>query len=262
MLNSAAGDIVLYHVNDEYTFRADAPQATPMERDLLARAAVTYFSSRTLLERKGTLARRAAFLPNGVEYEAFARPRPEPADLAGVPHPRIGYTGWVKKQLDWDLLESLARLRPDLHLVLVGEVSPHPGLADRLAPLRALPNVHFLGGKSSDELAAYPQHFDVCAMPYLVDGYTQYIYPLKLHEYLASGRPVIGSRIPALHEFQDQVAIASAPDEWSRAIDHLLSAESRSEAARMARQAVAQAHDWDVLTDRLAADIEALAAEA
>ena len=261
-LDVRSGDTVLYHVNDEYSFRPDAPQASAAERELLARAAITYFSSRMLLERKGPLARRTAFLPNGVDYHDLARTHPEPADLASVPHPRIGYTGWVKKQLDWDLLEALARLRPDLQLVFVGQVSPHPGLAGRLAPLRALPNVHFLGGKSSTELAAYPQHFDVCAMPYVVDGYTRYIYPLKLHEYLASGRPAIGSAVPALEEFEGHVAIANGPEEWSRAIDRLLGPEARSEAARQARQAVAQAQDWDVLADRVVRDIVALTAAA
>jgi glycosyltransferase involved in cell wall biosynthesis len=257
-LGDIAHDAALYHVNDEYSFRADAPIASQPERELLAWATVSYFSSRALLERKGPLARRAEFLPNGVDYAAFATPRPEPADLARVPRPRVGYTGWVKQQLDWDLIEALARLRPDLHFAFVGGVSPQPGLAERIAPLSALPNVHFLGGKSSEELADYPQHLDVCAMPYVVDGYTRYIYPLKLHEYLASGRPAIGTPIPALEEFSGLIRLAGDPGSWSAALDDLLGPASSAPVAVAARQAVARAHDWDVLTDRLAADILAL----
>lgn len=255
-------DALLYHVNDEYSFRTDEPPVSAAERELLASAATTYFSSRSLMERKGTLARRAVFLPNGVDYLAYSRPCPEPPDLAPIPRPRIGYTGRVKRQLDWGLLEGLARLRPDLHLVLVGDLAPQPGLAALLAPLQSLPNVHFLGGKSAAELAAYPQHFDACAMPYLVDGYTRYIYPLKLHEYLAGGQPAIGTPIPALAEFAADVAIARDPGEWSAAIDRALGPGPRSAEARARRRDIARRHDWDVLTDRLAADILALGGEA
>jgi len=257
-LRNIPHDVGLYHVNDEYSFRADAPVASEPERELLAWATTTYFTSRALLERKGPLARHAEFLPNGVDYTALAGPRPEPADLARVPRPRIGYTGWVKQQLDWDLIESLARLRPDLQFAFVGGVSPQPGMEERLAPLRALSNVHFLGEKPSEELAAYPQHFDVCAMPYIVDGYTRFIYPLKLHEYLASGRPAIGTPIPALEEFSGLIRLAGDAGGWSAAIDDLLSPAASDPEAVAARQAVARAHDWDTLTDRLAADILAL----
>ncbi|MGH7585906.1 MAG: glycosyltransferase [Gemmatimonadales bacterium] len=259
MLDARGRDIVLYHVNDEYSFRVDSPPASALERELLARADISYFSSRSLLELKGSLGGRASFLPNGVDYRAFSTPCPEPADLASVPRPRIGYTGWVKKQLDWDLVESLARRRPDLHFTFVGDVSPHPGLIQRIAPIRALRNVHFLGGKSTAELTAYPQHFDVCALPYLVDGYTRFIYPLKLHEYLASGCPVIGSPLPALAEFQEFVAISNGPEEWSATIDRLLGPDARSAAVREARRAVARAHDWDGLAARIAEDILVLA---
>ncbi len=257
-LGDVAHDAALYHVNDEYTFSAVERPIPEEERRLLGRASATYFSSRALLERKGPLARRAEFLPNGVDYAAFATPKPEPADLARVPRPRVGYTGWLKQQLDWDLIEALARQRTDLHFAFVGGVSPQPGLEERLAPLRALANVHFLGGKSSEELADYPQHFDVCAMPYVVDGYTRFIYPLKLHEYLASGRPAIGTPIPALEEFSDLIRLAGDPASWSAALDELLAPPASTPAAVAARQAVARAHDWDVLTDRLAADILAL----
>lgn len=257
-LDLVAHHAAVYHVTDEYSFSTEEVPVSAAERGLLGRADTTWFTSRALLDRKGPLARRAVFLPNGVEFDALAAAGPEPADLAGIPHPRVGYTGWLKRQLDWDLIETLARRRPDVHFVFVGGVSPQPGLAERIEPLRRHANLHFLGGKSSAELAGYPGHFDVCAMPYLVDGYTRYIYPIKLHEYLATGRPTMGTPIPALVEFAGPVRLADGPEEWSAAIDDLLAPTASAPGSVARRQEVAREHDWDVLTDRLAADILAI----
>jgi len=85
--------------------------------------------------------------------------------------------------------------------------------------LRGCPNAYFLGGKPVGELVKYPQHFDVCIMPYRNNEYTRYIYPLKLHEYLAGGRPVIGTRIPPLEEFSSIVSLAGIAEEWSSAVE-------------------------------------------
>ena len=99
--------------------------------------------------------------------------------------------------------------------------------------------MHFLGASLTLELTPYPQHFQVCIMPYRIDGYTKYIYPLKLHEYLASGRPVVASRIPSLQGLED-VCLATTREEWSSAIQQALSAfdrfsgASRSQAKRAA----------------------------
>ena len=107
--------------------------------------------------------------------------------MASIAHPRVGYAGVIKRQLDFDLLVRLARARPQWSFVLVGPVTNVEGKEQQLAALRQMHNVHYLGGKPAKDLPSYIQHFDVCLMCYEVNDYTQYIYPLKLNEYLASG---------------------------------------------------------------------------
>ena len=104
--------MLIYHVNDEYSFRADAPPVSDAERRLLATANTTIFCSRALMERKGPLAREARFIPNGVDFDTLSAAHPVPHDLASLPRPIIGYTGWVKEQLDWELITGLARRHP------------------------------------------------------------------------------------------------------------------------------------------------------
>ena len=152
-----------------------------------------FIHSPAIMARKGKYCRSATLTPNGVDFDAFANARPLPEALAAIKGPRIGYSGFLKIQLNWDLLFDVARQNPQWSFVFAGKPLDQPGLADALTRIDALPNVHLLGGKSSVELSAYPQHFDVCMLPYRVDDYTRYIDPLKLGEYMASGRPAVGT---------------------------------------------------------------------
>jgi len=239
---------VCYHIDDEYTFSdADRP-IPPDELRLLHAASQVIIHSPALLEKKGHFNPRTLFVPNGVDYRAYAEPSAEPADLKPVPHPRAGYVGVLKQQLDFALLLALAQRHADWSFVFVGPRKSVAGKAPLIEQLERLPNAHFLGGKAVDELPAYTQHFDVGMMCYEITDYTNSIYPLKLHEYLASGRPVVGTPIRTLLEFEHVVTLARTPDEWSAALTASLSAPANSPDAVEMRRAVARQHDWTRLT--------------
>jgi glycosyltransferase involved in cell wall biosynthesis len=76
--------------------------------------------------------------------------------------------------------------------------------------------------------------------------YTKYIYPLKLHEYLACGRPVVSSPIRSVQEFARVVRLARTAEEWSQALSDALAASGSVEQME-ARRNVAREHDWDNL---------------
>jgi glycosyltransferase involved in cell wall biosynthesis len=182
---------------------------------------------------------------------------PEPDDLRQIPHPRIGYLGHLKRNLDWPLLLELSGSRPDWSFVFVGPKSPHPEINDALSEMSRRPNVHFLGGRPAERLGEYIQHFDVCTMPYVVDDYTKYIYPGKMHEYLASGNPVVSAPVRSVQEFQDVITIAAGAQEWSVAIQGALSERENTQERRTARQEVAHEYDWGRLVEKIANTIAA-----
>ena len=245
-------DLSCYHIDDEYSFlRVDRP-VEASELHLIKRVHQVFLHSPALVAKKGEFNPNSLYVPNGVDYHAFARAWPEPPDLAAVPHPRLGYSGVLKRQLDWPLLEDLASRHPEWSFVFVGGAAQHLELAEIVDAMGRLPNVYFLGRKSLREVPAYPQYFDVCLMPYHVDGYTKYIYPLKLHEYFAAGRPVVGSAIQSLEDFADLLALPRSRDEWSRAVADALRPEANTAESVAARRAVARQHDWSVLVQRIA----------
>ncbi len=248
-------DLSIYHIDDEYTFSSTEEGILPAERKLLESAGQVFIHSPAMLRKKGHFNPHTEFAPNGVDYKLYATPVPEPEDLRDIPHPRIGYVGTIKRMVDWELLLELSTVRPEWSFVFIGPKGPHSEIDDLLRRMAERPNVHFLGAKATDCLGAYPQHFDVCAMPYRVDDYTKYIYPLKMHEYLASGKPVASAPIRSVEEFRDVIAIANTREEWSRAIDNALSPQENTPGRCARRQEVARQQDWDVLVDRIAGTI-------
>jgi len=250
-LDRVVHDVSCYHIDDEYSFSPVDTPLDPVEADLIRRADLVYIHSPGLLEKKGSLNPRTVFVPNGVDYEAYATAKPEPSDLASIPHPRIGYVGVIKRQLDLSLLAALAEQHPEWSFVFVGPYG-HVGPEANMEKMFHMKNVFFLGTKPVEELPCYTQHMDVCLMCYLVNDYTNHIYPLKLHEYLASGRPVVSAPIRSVLEFADVLTFASTKEEWSKAIGTALTSEHCAVEQVDKRRRVARGYDWEPLVQRIA----------
>jgi glycosyltransferase involved in cell wall biosynthesis len=251
-LDAVKFDLSCYHIVDEYTFSdVDVPNSKE-ERVLLQRVDQVFVHTQALLEKKGSLNSCVDLVPNGVAYQSFATPLPEPARLRAIPHPRIGYAGYLKKTLDWKLLSDLAIRHPEYSFVFVGSQKNEEVTVGAVRELSRCPNVHFLGPVTTAQMAYFPQHFDVCMMPYVLNDYTSYVYPLKLHEYLASGRPVVATPTRLLKEFRGTIQICSGEQDWSVAISNALQPEANTPEAREIRQAVARKHDWDLLVKGIA----------
>ena len=252
-LTHCSYDLSCYHIDDEYSFSNTDLSIDEQEMKLLAGVDQVFVHSIGLFEKKGKINPHTTLIPNGVDYQLFAQIWKEPDDMAVIPRPRIGYTGVLKSTLDWDLLVSLVIQHPEWSFVFVGPQQLHREVAAAAAKLEQLPNAYFLGAKSLQDLATYPQHFDVCLMPYRRDSHSvKYGYPLKLHEYLAGGKPTIGSRLRSLEAFSNVVALVTTLDEWSHAITKALEPGANTNEWQKARQFVARQHDWRVLVLQIA----------
>jgi glycosyltransferase involved in cell wall biosynthesis len=245
-------DVSCYHIDDEYSFSPVEQPIDPAEAQLISRVDQVFIHSLALLEKKGHLNPHTLRVPNGVDYARYVRAVPPPADLAAIPRPRIGYVGFLQSTVNFELLLALAHAHTRWSFVMVGPRGHLGADAPLVEHLARLGNVHMLGGKPVDELPAYTQHLDVCLLCYKVNDYTKFIYPLKLHEYLASGRPAVGAPIRSLREVDGVIRLASSPEEWSRAIADSLQPEVMAPLRVDERRRVARRHDWNVLTANVA----------
>ena len=245
-------DLTCYHIDDEYQFSPIDQPDDPIEVELINKSDLVIIHSPKLLEKKGGLNPDTIFVPNGVNFAQWSAKTSEPRDLAEIPRPRAGYIGVIKSQLDFALLLTLTEKCPDWSFVFVGPrgtVEPKQSL---LKELEGRANTYFLGNRLLPELPGYAQHLDACMMCYEVNDYTNCIYPLKIHEYLAASQPVISSPIRAVKSFDHVVRIAHDAEEWQSALVESLESTTNSSVSREARRAVAAKHDWDILTARIA----------
>lgn len=255
VLDCGGIDRYIYHVDDEYTFSESEQPVPRSEEELLRRSDCVFVHSTGLLEKKGNYNANTIFVPNGVDSAAYETVTVAPSDIVSLPRPVIGYVGVIKSQLDFGLLVALATARPDWSFVLVGPVGYLGAKVEEFERLRRLPNVILPGRKRLAELPGYTQAFDVCMMCYEVTDYTNHIYPLKLHEYLAAGAPVVSSPIRTVVDFDALVGIADGVKSWEATIEKLLSDEFRAPAFRERCRAAARTHDWERIVARIALEI-------
>jgi glycosyltransferase involved in cell wall biosynthesis len=113
--------------------------------------------------------------------------------------------------------------------------------------LDPLPNVHFLGFQPVEVIPGYCKGFDVCMIPYMLNDFTRSIMPLKIVEYLATGKPVVSTPLPAAVELNDVIRVGDTADQWERHIEEAL---DEGDEARQLRISRAAEYDWDVLVQR------------
>jgi hypothetical protein len=99
---------------------------------------------------------------------------------------------------------------------------------------------------------------DVNVMCYRLadDLWVDAIYPLKLHEYLAAGRPVVSADVASVRPFSDVVAIAHDTGQWESAIEMALSGGGCGTTA--SRRAIAAANSWAARVSELELELAAL----
>jgi glycosyltransferase involved in cell wall biosynthesis len=164
--------------------------------------------------------RSAEFIDHGCDFDAFAAagrdPASEPADVAPIPRPRIGFVGGIDAHtFDPELFLGVARALPEARFVLVGGCSLPEGWAD-------LPNVHLLGKRDYEQVPGYMAAADVLIMPWNRNDWIQACNPVKLKEYLAVGRAIVSTPFPELDRFEGLVRVADNAGDFAGSVREAL----------------------------------------
>lgn len=252
---------VVYDCMDELSgFRGAPPQLLQRERELLERADLVFTGGYSLWEAKRTLHDNVHPFPSSVDIEHFATARGfqnNPPDQAGIGRPRLGFYGVIDERFDIALLEQAASLRPDWQFVMIG-----PVVKIDAAALPHRPNIHFLGGKTYDELPGYLAGWNVALMPFALNESTRFISPTKTPEYLAGGCPVVSTPVADVIRGYGEsgvVLIADTAEAFVAACEKALELAADREAFLKNADRTLGDMSWDQTQTRMQEMIECLA---
>lgn len=207
---------------------------------------------------------------DGVDLARFKHlPDARTAKLSVGVEPRrpvAGYSGHLYEGRGLDILVQCARALPNWDFVIAGGTNDTIRELRRKLAAESINNIDLWGFVPNGELAVRLAIADVLLMPYqksvMVSGGTldtaRWMSPLKMFEYMAMGRAIISSDLPALREvLDDKTARLVAPENtrsWIEALKSLESDAQRRDIAKNAR-AAAQQYGWDKRAARMVADL-------
>ena len=161
------------------------------------------------LERRFGARPRIAVVPDGVRATDSASQAAFPESQTPSPKPQapvftIGYAGHLYPWKGVDLVVEAVAALPDTRALIVGGHDQEPDLARVkafAAELGCLSRVTFTGLIPPADVAARLRECDVLTLPNPASAISNaFTSPLKLFEYMASGRPIVASDLPAIRE--------------------------------------------------------------
>ncbi len=196
-----------------------------------------------ILENRGSV--KVDFLPNAADIKlfnkAFFANLEKPLEIREMKGKIVGYTGNICQRLDYDLIKYICESNPSINFVMVG---PKNFYAHTNIDLDNIENLHFTGKKDIRELPAYLASFDALLLPFKCNELTKSIYPLKINEYLASGKPVISTNFSEdILGFSEIIAVRDNIESFNDAL--LSELESDNTEKRRLRNSFAMQNSWE-----------------
>ncbi len=224
---------------------------------LASAADLMVVTSPTLQDSYQGRTRQCELVPNGFDENLFdGNPKPMPPDMAQIPRPIAGFVGTLFSFLDYPLIYEAAKALPDVSFVFVGPVEK--GGKQGVDQISSLKNTYFLGSKKREIVPDYVSNFNVCINPFKVDNVSKAVSPLKVYEYLATGRPVISTPMAGLEKEDAGKWVRFAePAGFVQALSRLIKSDKINEINQEQIQA-ANTFSWESHFRRLSERIEEL----
>jgi glycosyltransferase involved in cell wall biosynthesis len=232
---------LVYYCGDDFSALAGVDHHTVSirENELVDKADLIIASSELLVEKFPSS--KTKLLKHGVDFSRFSQPTPRANDLPDDGRPIAGFYGSISKWMHIDLLVATIAKMPDWQFIFIGQVEID------VSALKTFNNVTFLGPRPHHALPSYCQHWTVSLLPFVDNAQIRACNPLKLSEYLASGKPIVSTSFPAVSAYSGLVQLADTRDAMVAALwasEHLSQLSTLSNTLASAMQARVANSSW------------------
>jgi len=186
------------------------------------------------------------YFPNAVDYRFFENIRnkniTKPYDLINIGDTKvIMFCGYLSEiRIDYKLLKLVCDYFPQNLIVIIGKYEEQDLINHKLDTIN---NLIILGNRRFESIPNYIKCASVTIIPYLCNELNKSVYPLKINEYLAMGKPVVTTHFSEdLESFSDVVYIASTYELFLSYLEQAMKQDT--EDRMLARLKVASINSW------------------
>lgn len=205
---------VYYSVDNMSSTKYFARHGINKEIKMLKEYDIALATSMPIFNKISNYNSKVYYLPNGANFKLFNNAlnsdEPIPDDIRSISGSKAIYIGNIDSRIDLVLIEKLLVEQPKWSIIFIGPVN-----SKSFSKLQIHKNLIVLGSKRIEEVPYYLKQCQCAIIPFVRDGFTKSIYPLKINEYLACGIPTISTYFSeSLREFEEVVDICSDDDSF------------------------------------------------
>lgn len=219
----------------------------------VARAQRVTLTCGALAEKYRVPAAKSCIIPNGVDLNAFKNKNDGKA-LVGLDGFIVGYVGVLREWVNFEpVFRALSAVDKRIKMLIVGKEGKFDETKNLARICHVSDRVIFAGEVDYAEIPQYIAAMDVCLIPFTDGDISQGAVPLKLFEYMASGKPVLSTKLQGVQAVaRDAVQYCSFASDYVKKITALYEDETlRKQMGRAGEQLISAKYDWENISKTL-----------
>ncbi|WP_313074608.1 glycosyltransferase family protein [Lacrimispora sp.] len=214
--------LVYEYIDDMSLFYYYNEQMEETHRSLMSQSDITICTATKLYQTALKYTDKAILSENAGDYEFFKNNRNAPiakelVDIIDKYDCVIGYYGCLAYWFDYSTICEVAKRREDWLFVLVGYEFDHSSEVIKNAKLS---NIIHIPAQPYHRLPSFVAGFDIQTIPFVINEVTKSTSPVKLFEYMASGKPIVTSKMPECLRYESALTYEDA-DEFIERVKYL-----------------------------------------
>jgi len=251
LINNINKKLVVYYCIADFEKLVKNPaRIRQSEAGVIKASDLVFVQGQELKRRCEAYNKKVTIFPFGVNMDRFNEAgalMKKPQDIEHIKGTIIGYVGGIHKHVDFGLIRFLAERNRKWTFLFIGPIQTD------ISEVDGLENVIFLEQKEHKELANYINNFDVSIVPYLLNEYTETVYPTKMNEYLAMGKPVAATALPEVVELNKEygqiIYIGRNKEDFEEQVKKAI--KENNPVLRNRYIEVARDNSWDVRIEKM-----------
>lgn len=219
--------IFVYDCIDNLNIKDHSREIYHKEKKLFSISNAVFFNSRGLFEEKlktNSILKKSAITVCGCNTKLFHyKTDKTPKEFVNIPQKKIVFMGVFDYRVNVKLLNYIVVNNKNLKFIFIGLIGEK--IEKKFYQIIKEKNVLYLGERKKDKLPSYLKNSNLGIIPYNTrHEFAKYSNPMKAYEYLASGLPVVSTKILALEDYpKDIVYTTDNKEEFNQAMRRLTS---------------------------------------